>query len=192
MAVTVFDFFYKLLNPAKGQKSPEALSPQTLATPAESAFEPEEAPHNPEWPWPNFSPEELACKHCQSLPEELDLELLDKLEILRSVMGKPIRINSGHRCRMHNLAVGGAPYSQHKGLAVDIALQQHNPLELYKTCVSLGFLGIGLGGTFIHLDMRRKIDGHQPARKLTVWYYSESGRKTWQKLLNEDKEELIT
>jgi hypothetical protein len=31
--------------------------------------------------------------------------------------------------------------------------------------------------------MRRKIDGHQPSRKLTIWYYSKKGKERWTRLL---------
>ena len=136
--------------------------------------------------WPHFHPAELACKHCGELPEVLDTELLDRLEILRKVIDRPLRINSGHRCRQHNLLVGGAAYSQHKSLAVDLSLTGHDPLNLFSHARNLGFLGIGLGDSFIHLDMRREVDGHQPARKLTVWFYSSSGKKKWQEILKKD------
>ena len=44
------------------------------------------------------------------------------LEPLRAYMKKPLHINSGFRCLTLNLAVGGAPNSQHmKGEAADIA-----------------------------------------------------------------------
>lgn len=135
--------------------------------------------------WPHFSPAELACSHCGELPSDLDVELLDKLEILRKLQDQPLKVNSGHRCREHNLYVGGAAYSQHKALAVDLALSGHDPLQLYKNAISLGFLGIGLGDSFIHLDLRRRIDGYQPPRVLTVWYYSKSGKAKWEKLLKE-------
>jgi hypothetical protein len=133
--------------------------------------------------WPHFKPEELACKCCGELPTTLDVELLDKLELLRAALGKALRVNSAHRCRKHNLSVGGAAYSQHKNLAVDLSLTGHDLLAIYELSVKLGFLGIGLGSTFIHLDMRRKIDGKQPSRKLTVWYYSKEGKKKWTQLL---------
>jgi zinc D-Ala-D-Ala carboxypeptidase len=141
---------------------------------------------NSGWRWPHFLPKELSCRHCGALPDPLDVELLDRLEALRSIIGKPLRVNSGHRCRQHNLIVGGAAYSQHKKLAVDVSLHGLDPLKLYTAAVALGFLGIGLGDSFIHLDMRRKIDGHQPPRKLTVWYYSPSGKKKWQQLLKKE------
>jgi len=135
------------------------------------------------WSWPHFKPHEIACHHCGMLPDELDIDLLDRLELLRKLVQSPLHVNSGHRCREHNLAVGGAPYSQHKNLAVDLSLKGHDPLTLYNASVQLGFLGIGLGDTFIHLDMRNRVDGYQPPKKLTVWYYSKKGKEKWQSIL---------
>ena len=44
------------------------------------------------------------------------------LDPLREKYGKPIRVNSGYRCKHHNLEVGGAVGSQHmKGEAADVA-----------------------------------------------------------------------
>ena len=43
------------------------------------------------------------------------------LDPLREAWGKPIRVNSGYRCRALNKAVGGVPASQHmRGEAADI------------------------------------------------------------------------
>lgn len=134
------------------------------------------------WPWKNFTPQEIRCKCCGEL--YIDDDLMYRLQILRKAVSLPLHINSGHRCRLHNQRVGGAPYSQHKALAVDISLQNIlDSVELYHKALQVGFLGIGLAGSFIHLDMRRKIDGYQPPRKRTVWFYSEEGKKKWMNLL---------
>ena len=142
------------------------------------------------WRWPHFSPQELACKHCGELPHNLDHLLLDKLELLRQSVGRALRVNSGYRCRIHNTIVGGSAYSQHKNLAVDLSIHGQDPRKLYDEAVALGFLGIGLGDSFIHLDMRNKIDGYQPPKKLTVWYYSKEGKKKWTSILSQQSSDL--
>ena len=50
--------------------------------------------------WPNFSPREVACKcgHCKK-SMEIDAAAMDKLQHLRSLVKKPIYINSAYRCR---------------------------------------------------------------------------------------------
>lgn len=134
------------------------------------------------WMWPNFTKSELSCKGSGEYYH--DPEFLTRLELLRILNGnKPLVINSAHRSRLHNIRVGGAPFSQHKKMAVDISLKGHDPVKLYKAARSAGFLGLGLAGTFIHLDLRREIEGFQPKRKLTHWYYSKQGEKKWKDYL---------
>lgn len=113
--------------------------------------------------WPNFQPRELACKCCGQYFH--DEKFLDKLQALRYLLNKPIRINSGHRCEKNNKAQGGAKKSQHLRMAVDISLVNQDRHDLVKLAKSLGFTGIGYGSTFLHLDIRAK-----PA----FWYYTGS------------------
>jgi len=121
-----------------------------------------------EWRWPHFSVAELACrcrgKFCGGAYWH-DPEFLHALESLRTRAGRPLVINSGHRCAQWNAAVGGALRSMHKSLAVDISLKGHDRNSLLTHAEALGFTGTGLAKTFIHLD-RRKV----PAR----WYYKGS------------------
>jgi len=95
---------------------------------------------------------------------------LDALQSLRASLGRPLIINSAHRCRLWNAAVGGAPRSMHKSIAVDISLSGHDRFSMLAAAEALGFTGIGLAKTFIHLD-RRSV----PAR----WYYKGS-HSLWQ------------
>ena len=56
------------------------------------------------------------------------------LDPLREAWGKPIKVNSGYRCRALNKVVGGAPASQHmRGEAADItAGNPHANRKLYS------------------------------------------------------------
>ncbi len=69
---------------------------------------------------PHFTDTELACRcGCGMLPTQ---ELLDALEAIRLIYGRPIHIASGARCEAHNQAVGGAAKSAHiTGQAVDLS-----------------------------------------------------------------------
>ena len=151
--------------------------------------------------WPHFRPDELTCKCHRYCEGDLvvDEDLLDRMEVLRRTIARPLKINSGHRCRLHNGHIGGANYSQHKRLAVDISLTGHDPATLFSHAQSLGFLGIGVAETFIHLDMRREIDGYQPPRRLTIWKYQAKWPKWFsdyvaasRKGTNMQKKDLIT
>ena len=109
------------------------------------------------WRWPHFSIMELACRcagrFCQSEYFH-DEDFLDALETLRDAAGRALIVNSGHRCAQWNAAVGGAPRSMHKTIAVDISLIAQDRHVLLNHARALGFNGIGMARTFLHLDRR--------------------------------------
>lgn len=117
--------------------------------------------------WPNFHPKEF------SSPDNGQLywwpEFFDKLQAVRRALGKPIKLNSAHRSWRHNLAVGGAPRSEHKRMAVDISLRGHNRFHLLAACRAAGFTGFGYAQTFLHVDLGRK----------RFWYYGKLSKKAW-------------
>ena len=108
-----------------------------------------------DWPWPNFIPSEIACRGTGELlvvPAAIDC-----LQRARDHSGRPFRISSGYRSRLHNAAVGGAPRSSHKlGIAFDISFRRHDKDELIESCRAAGFTGFGLSyKTFLHVDTGR-------------------------------------
>ena len=85
--------------------------------------------------------------------------LVEKLQALRDVLGKGIRIAAGYRSPTHNKKVGGSPNSRHlTGQAVDIKVTGVHPLDVAKAAEKIGFTGIGVyrynGQMFTHLDVR--------------------------------------
>jgi hypothetical protein len=123
--------------------------------------------------WPGFSPHDIACPCCGET--FVWPAALDALERLRSSFGEPLRINSGHRCALHNARVGGAPLSLHKRLAFDIALGGHDPARLLVLARAAGFSGFGFGQTFLHLDTRAR-----PAH----WFYGQRSKQQWISVLS--------
>lgn len=123
------------------------------------------------WRWPNFSPEELACKCNKYCKGEYvhNPNFLDRLQALRVRWGAPLVLNSGHRCPKHNKAVGGAKNSQHLDVAGDIRTADYDLAErrlLYAEATNVGFTGIGRAKTFLHVDLR--------PGPLTEWGYGDS------------------
>lgn len=105
----------------------------------------------------NFKLREFACKDGSNLVK-LDSELLDKLQKLRTRINKPIIITSGYRTPEHNKKVGGASNSQHLyGKAVDIKVNGMTPSQLKVHAEKIGFKGIGLYKTFLHVDVRKNV-----------------------------------
>lgn len=72
----------------------------------------------------HFNLSEFACKgrNCCGNVAPISFDLVLRLEDLRALVGKPLRVNCGFRCRRHNAAVGGATNSMHMlGQAADLA-----------------------------------------------------------------------
>jgi uncharacterized protein YcbK (DUF882 family) len=103
-----------------------------------------------------FSAKELNCRcGCGMVCQPVLISMLNQL---REAWGLPLTLNSAARCEKHNKEVGGEPGSQHlKGRAADINTTNLNPKEvrnLAKMAQTLGFRGIGIGKSFLHVDCR--------------------------------------
>ena len=103
----------------------------------------------------HFTVDEFRCRHCGSV--KLDINLLLKLEELRKSVGnRPITINSGYRCPVHNRKVNGAVNSQHLyGKAADISLKDIT-MKILAAKVNEVFAkgGVGYYSSFVHVDVR--------------------------------------
>ena len=86
---------------------------------------------------------------------KMNPEFLVLLDKLREKVGYPIHINSGFRTEAHNQKVGGKPGSAHtKGVAADISCPtSQSRYEVVKAAYELGFKRIGIGDTFVHIDL---------------------------------------
>lgn len=110
----------------------------------------------------HFKRSEFACKcgkYCNGYPVEPDEQLVKLLENIRNHFGVPVTINSGVRCKTHNANVGGASASQHmKGTAADIKVKGVAPAKVaaYAETLLPGTGGIGIYGTFVHVDVRKQ------------------------------------
>lgn len=105
------------------------------------------------WPWPNFTPAEIACRGTGKIG--IDTDALDKLQRLRDLLGVPLMLNSAYRSPEHNLAVGGALQSEHlKGRAFDVSMANLDPVTFEAAARKAGFTGFGFyrRNNFIHID----------------------------------------
>lgn len=103
----------------------------------------------------NFKLKEFQCKD-GNYEVRLDSRLLEKLQQLREKIGRPIMINSGYRTVEHNKSVGGSPNSQHiLGKAADITASGMTPKKIAAMAEEIGFGGIGIYSTFVHVDVRK-------------------------------------
>ena len=121
------------------------------------------------WVWKNFTPKEMRCQHCGA--DGIKPELMNALQKLREVYGKPMRVTSGYRCPQHPIeAKKASPGAHASGLAVDIGVEGAEAYQVMKLAFELGFTGIGVNqkgtGRFIHLDV-----AGAPFPRPTVWSY---------------------
>lgn len=102
----------------------------------------------------NFKLSEFACKD-GSNDIILDMRLVWKLQELRDLLGRPVLITSGYRTESYNQKVGGVKNSQHLlGKASDIIVKGMEITELSRIAKIVGFNGIGIYKTFLHVDVR--------------------------------------
>lgn len=106
----------------------------------------------------NFKVKEFACKDGSDYILIAN-ELVELLQKIRDHFGKAITINSAYRNSAYNKTIGGVSNSQHtKGTAADIVVKDTAPEDVAKYAEYLlgDKGGIGLYGTFVHVDIRDK------------------------------------
>lgn len=104
----------------------------------------------------NFRVKEFACTD-GSDPIFIDTELVNVLQKIRTHFGKSVTISSAYRTPGKNKACGGTTYSQHLyGKAADIKVKGVSPktVAAYAEKLLKDKGGIGIYGTFTHIDVR--------------------------------------
>lgn len=94
---------------------------------------------------------------CQETGENgMSFEFLDRLDILRERCGFPFIITSGFRSERHSIeAKKNKPGTHAQGIASDIRVNSGAQRYLIvKEAMEMGFTGIGIADTFIHVDDR--------------------------------------
>lgn len=113
----------------------------------------------------HFKPHEFQCPCCGAC--DMDKDFLIALNYLRDQFGKPLKINSGFRCKIHNERIGGKPNSFHLiGKACDINIApfyQTLKFDLFLTVLEK-FNGVGIAHNFMHVDTRA-------IQERGLWFY---------------------
>ncbi len=101
-----------------------------------------------------FNKDEFKCQHTGK--NEIQDKLIYQLDKLRENCGFPFVITSGYRDSTHPIEAKKAKAGTHAlGLAADIKV--NNGVERYtivREAIKLGFRGIGIANTFVHVDVR--------------------------------------
>ena len=113
-----------------------------------------------------FKTHEFNCTHTATGGEKMDPDFVHKLDELRERCGFAFKITSGYRDITHPAEAKKAQGGTHtKGIAVDIAVSNgFERMNIVHEALKMGFGGIGVARTFIHIDMR--------ATTPVMWTYS--------------------
>ena len=117
-----------------------------------------------------FKSKEFACQCCGK--ENINSELVEKVDKLRGLYGLPIKITSGYRCPDHPLSVArptDSVSSHTRGEAADLAArssrERYMLLELIFKHQLFKRIGISGINKFIHVDVA------QDKSDQVVWLY---------------------
>ncbi len=106
-----------------------------------------------EWTFRHFQKSEFAC-NCNCGFDDINYDLVRKLEIIRDTIGMPLKVLSGCRCAKHNKAVGGEEDSAHlRGNASDIEVITSRLRNVFLRLSFKYFTRRGIYKTFIHVDV---------------------------------------
>ncbi|GEM_PF-833006 len=107
-----------------------------------------------------FSLNEFECPCCKRVM--IDERLLEKLEALRILWGKPLIITSGYRCESYNKEIGGVPNSLHmRGQAADLAIPEREQGRFLTLSKLVGLRVIPYPSrNFIHVELGGDGDGY--------------------------------
>jgi len=118
----------------------------------------------------HFSPETdpklfaCPCGKCDAKPTK---RLLASLDSVRDVVGFPLGVSSGPRCKAYNKKIGGAKYSEHMdGDGADIpCTSSSNRIRIVDAALNVGINRIGIAKTYIHLGVSETND------QMVMWVY---------------------
>lgn len=101
-----------------------------------------------------FKLSEFDCK--ETGENKMSKEFLQKLDELRHYCGFPFVITSGYRSVNHSAEKHKSKGGTHtQGIAADIFINNGvDRMGLVAKALELGFTGIGVAKTFIHVDIR--------------------------------------
>jgi len=101
-----------------------------------------------------FDLDEFACKH--TMQNLIDPNFVEALDELREICGFPFIITSGYRSPAHPVEAKKRKGGVHtRGIAADIAVKDGRERGIIvRNAIDLGFMGIGVASSFIHVDTR--------------------------------------
>jgi len=101
-----------------------------------------------------FTEDEFVCK--ETGRNEIKPEFIHRLDELREACGFPFVVTSGYRDPSHSAEAHKPKAGRHaEGIAADIQVSGGSQrYALVCQAMALGFTGIGIAKTFVHVDIR--------------------------------------
>jgi len=114
-----------------------------------------------------FTKEEFDCQY--SGENEMSDDLLLAVDLLRQKCGFPFVITSGYRSKDHPIEAKKKQEKTHaQGIAADIKVTDGTQrYKIVEEAIKMGFTGIGIAGSFVHVDIR-DLDGNESP---VMWTY---------------------
>lgn len=111
----------------------------------------------------NFDIKEFDCQ--ETSENRMQPKFLQKIDMLRDACGFPFVITSGYRSPSHSLEREKPKAGTHaQGIAADIMVKDGvQRAQIVESAIALGFNGIGVAKTFVHVDVRKG--------KRVIWSY---------------------
>ena len=100
---------------------------------------------------------------------DMDVEFMNILDAIREEAGIPLVINCAYRNSDYDTLKGRSGNSAHcYGLGVDIRCNDStNRFKILKAAIKLGINRIGIGKTFVHIDISKDLPQN------VLWHYYE-------------------
>lgn len=134
-----------------------------------------------QWPWENFTPQEMACRESGMIA--VAIKFMHRLQRTRNTFAQAMHVTSGYRSPEYNRKVSKTGFfgPHTTGRAVDIRVYGEAAFRLVRIALAHGFTGIGIKQKgphhlrFIHLDEleSKEASGEEnPGRKRPwIWSY---------------------
>lgn len=117
----------------------------------------------------HFHDSEFKCPCCDMTT--VAGTLVSKLQQLRDIINKPIKVTSGYRCKRENKKVGGSDNSAHLlGEGADIQVKGMATVTLAMIACKIEGIRIGMYPNHLHIDVRPA----NPSRYWIVKKYSQA------------------
>jgi hypothetical protein len=108
------------------------------------------------------------CGHIECDKRSVSQEHLNRVQIVRELVGHGLVVTSGGRCGNHpNEIHRTTPADHQKGAGVDVSANGATRGNIVQSGIDAGCNAIGVAKTFVHLGYREEL----PKFHLTMWVY---------------------